>query len=100
METEIKGKKAQITPGQEIVLTNSKELKDTVDNLVAKDVNDICLDFKNVQEIDSAGLGKILLINKIINDNDGELVIKNIQSKYVKKVFHMVQLDEIVDIQK
>ena len=98
METNIEKKVARIIPEAVIDLTNSEELREIVNNLVKKDIETIVFDFKNVKELDSSGLGKIFLCNKIINENDGELIIENVKSEYVQKIFKMVDLKEVVKI--
>ncbi len=81
-------------------LTNAEEIKKEFLILIEKEITNITLDFKKVEEIDSAGFGKILLFNKIINENNGNLVIENVNSSYVKNVFNMLDLYEIIDIKE
>ena len=98
MEIQTKNNKARIIPGEKIDLTNSQKLKEKVNTLIKKDINYIIFDFKNVQEIDSSGIGKILLINKIMKEDEGDLVIENVNSEYIQKVFNMLELGEVVKI--
>lgn len=98
METKIEKNHARIIPEAVIDLTNSEKLRDRVNELISKDIETIIFDFKNVKEIDSSGLGKIFLCNKIVNENDGELIIENVKSEYVQKIFKMVDLNKIVKI--
>lgn len=79
-------------------LTNAEDVKKKFFVLIEKNIIDIILDFKNVKEIDSAGLGKILLFNKVIRENDGNLVIENVNSDYVNKIFDMLDLRKILKI--
>ena len=50
--------------------------------------------------IDSSGLGKILLFQKELREKGGSLKIIHITSDYVKKMFYMIHLDQVVDIEK
>ena len=100
MEIINKNNSARIILDEKFDLTNAEEIKKQFLILIEKDIIDITLDFKNVEEIDSAGFGKILLFNKIINENEGELVIENVNSSYVKNVFNMLDLYEIIDIKE
>ena len=100
MEIETKEEEARIIPEEKIDLTNSKELEESFRSLVEKDIKNITLDFKKVREIDSSALGKILLFNKIMRENEGYFKIKNVNSEYVKKVFQMVDLEEVVDVEE
>lgn len=58
----------------------------------------VTLDLSNVKNIDSTGLGKILVFNKRLQDKSGKLTIVNITSNYVKNLFSILRLQEIVDI--
>ncbi len=91
---------ARIIPGKKIDLTNAEKLKEKFVELVEeKNIKNITLDFKNVEKIDSSGLGKLLLFHKIIKEAQGKLKIENVNSQYVKKVFNMVNLTETLDIE-
>ena len=98
MEIQIKNNSARIIPGEKIDLTNSETLKEKANNLMGENIRKIILDFKNVKEIDSSGIGKILLLNKMLKDNQGKMVIENVNSEYVQKVFKMLDLGEVVEI--
>ncbi len=98
METIIKKNHARIIPEVVIDLTNSERFRTIINELIKKDIKNIVFDFKNVKEIDSSGLGKIFLCNKIIKENDGQLMIENVKSEYVQKIFKMVDLNKIVEI--
>ena len=89
---------ARIILDEKFDLTNAEKIKKEFLVLIEKDITDITLDFKKVEEIDSAAFGKILLFNKIVNENNGKLTIKNVNSNYIKKVFNMLNLDEILTI--
>ena len=89
---------ARIILDEKFDLTNAEKIKKEFLVLIEKDITDIILDFKKVEEIDSAAFGKILLFNKIVNENNGKLTIKNVNSNYIKKVFNMLNLDEILTI--
>ncbi len=98
METNIEKNQVRIIPEAVIDLTNSEKLREIVNELIKKKKKTIVFDFKNVKEIDSSGLGKIYLCNKIIKENDGDLMIENVKSEYLQKMFKMVELGEIVEI--
>ena len=100
MEIKTKENSAIIILDEKFDLTNAEEIKKKFLVLIEKDITDITLDFKNVEEIDSAGLGKILLFNKIVKENDGKLIIENANSNYVKNVFNMLNLNEIINIRE
>lgn len=100
MEVRIKENSARIIPDECINLTNAEDLKEEFLKLVEeKNINNIVLDFNRVEKIDSSGLGKLLLFNKIIGEKQGELKIENVESQYVRKVFNMVNLSETMNIE-
>ena len=90
---------ATVIPGEKIDLSNSGQLKTQFLQLVEDGHTQIVLDFKRVKMIDSSGLGKILLFQKELRERDGKLKIVNITSEYVDKMFRMIHLDEVIDIE-
>ncbi len=101
MQTEINGDTARIIPEGSIDLTNAEKLKEEFENLVEnEEILQVTIDFKNVEKIDSSGLGKILLFHKIMEEREGSIQLANVDSEYIQKVFEMVNLDEIIDIRK
>ncbi len=99
MKIELKNNSARIIPGESINLSNAEEFKDKFLELVEeKNIKKIIIDFKNVEKIDSSGLGKLLLFNKITEENEGSLRIENINSQYVRNVFNMVDLKDTMDL--
>lgn len=99
MKVKIEGNNARIVPEENIDLTNAERLKQKFLELAEeKNIKNIILDFDRVKKIDSSGLGKLLLFNKIMKEKNGEIKIENVNSQYVKKVFNMVDLEETMDI--
>ncbi|SRR6056297_76231 len=98
MEIKTDNDNARIIPGEKIDLTNSNNLKEEGMKLIEKEIKNIFLDFKNVKEIDSSAIGKILLLIKLTKENNINLIIENVNSNYVEKVFNMLDLGEVVEI--
>jgi len=95
----VKDNFARIIPDKSIDLTNAEKMEENLLELLEKkDIKNITLDFERVEKIDSFGLGKILMLNETINEKEGTLKIENVNSKYVRKVFNMVDLHEIINI--
>ncbi len=100
MKVDVRNASAIIKPDENIDLTNAEQLKEKFLQLVEEEnIDRIILDFSEVRKIDSSGLGKLLLFNKIIAENEGILKIRNVNSDYVREVFAMVNLSEIIDIE-
>ncbi len=91
---------AVIIPNGRIDITNSNELKQKLLDLFDEGCNYITIDFTNVTGIDSSGLGKLLLFQKKLKERDGELKIVNISSDYVKKMFNMIHLYKVINIEE
>ncbi|MCK8824820.1 STAS domain-containing protein [Fuchsiella alkaliacetigena] len=93
------GYKATITPESRIDITNSQDLKEDLLAIYEEGYEEIIIDFTNVDSIDSSGLGKLLLFHKKLKERDGKLRIINVSSDYVKKMFKMIHLNKVIDIE-
>ncbi|MFW5795039.1 MAG: STAS domain-containing protein [Bacillota bacterium] len=98
MKVEIKADFARIIFEEKLNIINMSECENEFKKLIEDGINDIILDFKNLKEVDSFGLGKILHFNKIVEDNGGNLKIENVNSEYIKRVFKVVKLSDIIEI--
>lgn len=99
MKVEIIGKVATLYPEGRIDISNSTDFKNTLTSLVDQGVLTIYLDFSDVSGIDSSGLGKMLLFQKMLKEKGGELAVRNVKSDYVKKIFSLVHLYKVIDIE-
>jgi anti-sigma B factor antagonist len=82
-----------------IDLANSHLLKDQLQELYDEGFQIITLDFSHATGIDSSGLGKLLLFQKKLKERNGELRIINITSAYIKKMFKMIHLYKVINIE-
>ncbi len=89
---------AEVVPGEKIDITNSDDFKSTLLELFDGGYKKIIVDFQNVTGIDSSGLGKILLFQKKLKEVGGELSIVNVKNEYVLKMFKMIHLDKVINI--
>ena len=99
MEIKTNDKEARMLLDEKIDLSNSHLMKEKFFELLGQEYSNIVLDFTQVKQIDSSGLGKILLFQKELREKNGSLKIVNITSEYVEKMFRMVHLDKVVDIE-
>ena len=90
---------AVIIPSGRIDMSNSHILKEKLLELFNDGYTVISVDFTNVAGIDSSGLGKLLLFQKKLKEKDGELIIKNVNNEYIKKMFQMIHLDKVIKIE-
>ncbi len=95
----VSDEKAIILPDSTIDISNSHQLKEKLLGLYDQGFTDIIIDFSQVKSIDSSGLGKLLLFHKKLKEKDGRLKIRNINSEYIKKMFKMIHLYKVIDIE-
>lgn len=100
MDIQVKGKQAIVLVERKIDLSNTKELKEELLELLEQGVTHVILNFQNAEMIDSSGLGKILLFQKRLKESGGNLKIININSDYISKMFKMIHLDKVIDIEE
>ena len=79
----------------EIVLSDVNFLKEKVKNYVAdkKDLR-LLIDMKNVEFIDSSGVGMLISWYKMTNEKEGKIVYCCV-GDYVKKIMAIAKLDKI-----
>ncbi len=88
-----------LIPGGKIDISNVYEFEQQLYVLYNEGFNYIKMDFSNVTGIDSAGLGKLLLFQKKLEERDGELSIVNLNNDYVKRMFSMIHLYKVIKIE-
>ena len=95
----IDDRKVIVYPEEKINYTNSQKLKKKMLVLYEEGYNFITIDFSEVESIDSSGLGKILLFHKKLKEREGKLKIINVQNEYIKKMFELIHLDKVIEIE-
>lgn len=91
---------AIIKPEGRIDIRNSQELKKKMLQIYDEGYKYVIIDFSEVESIDSSGLGKLLLFQKKLKERDGELKITKINNDYIKKMFKMIHLDKVINIEE
>lgn len=89
---------AVIYLGEKINIVNSPELKKKMQELFDQEVKLLFVDFTDTKMIDSSCLGKILMFQKKLKETGGELVIRNVTSEYIRKMFYSIQLNKVIRI--
>ncbi len=98
MKTKINKKWARIIPRGSINITNAEKLRKEFKKIMNQGIKKIILDLKNVDDIDSAALGKILVVNSALKEKDGKLVIENVNSESVRRLLDTVSLSDTIEI--
>ncbi|MFH1700024.1 MAG: STAS domain-containing protein [Candidatus Zixiibacteriota bacterium] len=78
-------------------LANSAKLKESVKSLLDKEHNLIHLDMKEVDFINSSGLGVMVSIMKKIRVQKGRMTLSNL-APYVNEIFEITQLSHVFEI--
>ena len=99
--------KTNVIDNQEVVIrpignidfSNSQDLKDKLLELFEQEYKKVVIDFSEVESIDSSGLGKLLLFHKKLKEKEGTLVIRNVESDYIKNMFEMIHLNKVIEIE-
>ena len=99
MEVQTNKKEARMILDEKIDLSNSHLMKEKFLELSGQGYINIILDFTQVKMIDSSGVGKLLLFQKELREKNGSLKIVNIRSEYVDKMFRMIHLDQVINIE-
>lgn len=76
-----------------------KFFRDTLREIMQCDPKEVIFDFSDVDYIDSAGLGMLMLARKEATDNDCNLILKDIPEGHPKKVLEMVKFDLLFNIE-
>lgn len=81
----------------ELDIFNAQDVRVRVLDEYEKSKSDIVLDFSQVSFMDSTGLGVLISIQKVLNDDGYKLRIVNVDPK-IKKIFVITELEEVFDI--
>lgn len=90
----INGGVCKITMTGKLMFSDNQRFKDIIAILRNHDVSSIILDFKQVEFIDSAGLGMLLMAREEATNANKELVLSNPQGQ-VKKMFEITKFTNI-----
>lgn len=94
----IEGDVGVVKPEDEIVFENSNPLKEeTKRKLRNQEIEKLVIDLENVLYLDSSGVGYVISIFKYMRENNGKLVIADLNDK-VKRVAELTRLDEIIEV--
>ncbi len=98
MEIEHHERYGKITLPEKIDLTNVNAFKRNLQKLYDGGYNSIKLDCANLTIIDSAGLGSLIMFQKKLRERGGELQLINVNHRYIRHLFDMIELNRIIKI--
>ena len=92
-------KRAIVFLPEKINIANSPDLKDKLQSLFDEGYNEIVVNFSKTHMVDSSCLGKLLMFQKKLKERRGELIIAEVTSSYINKMFNMIQLHKVIKIE-
>jgi len=76
---------------------SSNVLRRVINDLIAKQRHRIVLNFRNVSEIDSAGVGELIAAYTALKNNHGRLKLLN-PPKKICEVLELTKLSKVVEV--
>lgn len=84
-------------PKGELDVYNTKKFKEKSIKFYEKDKKDILFDCKDLEYLDSTGLGSLIYILKEVEKNDNKIVIENLNPQ-IMKLFKITKLEDMFEI--
>lgn len=81
-------------PKGDLDIYNSKEFKNEVIENFNKENKDILIDGKDLDYLDSTGLGALISVLKTVKDTDYKIYLENIKPN-IRKLFYITELDKL-----
>ncbi|MBT8762496.1 STAS domain-containing protein [Desulfohalobiaceae bacterium Ax17] len=88
-----------LTIDGDIVSTSSEELKEKLHKAVGEDPKILVLDFKNVEYVDSIGIGIIIATHNSLRNKGAKLKLINVNND-ILNLFKTMRLDKHIDMEE
>ncbi len=88
-----------VEPVGEIDIYTSPELKEKLTDALNDKKADIVIDARELDYLDSTGLGTLIGILKMIKENENKIYIKNLKAN-IRKLFDITELDKVFVIEE
>lgn len=99
IEKNFDGKCWHISLFGEIDIYNSAELKTELAKLMEEHAADVHVDCKELEYIDSTGLGSLVGVLKNVKSHDKEMYLTNVKAN-ILKLFRITNLDKVFIIEE
>ncbi len=86
-----------IKPGQDVVASMARELREELKGLVAEGVQDMTMDLQGVEMVDSIGIGLLIAAHNSLAKSGGKLKVTN-ASPDIFKLLKTMRLDQHFEI--
>ncbi len=94
------GQFGKIIPPERIDLSNAGDFKQALQTLYEQGYSSIIVDCARLVIMDSAGLGSLVMFQKKLKNRGGGLKLVNVNHRYIKHLFDMIELGTIIDIEE
>ena len=81
-------------PKGDLDIYTSKEFKDEIIKCFNKTNQDILIDGRDLDYLDSTGLGALISVLKTVKDTDYKIYLENIKPN-IRKLFYITELDKL-----
>ena len=98
IKTVSKGEKTTLHLSGCIDIPGAENLKKALNQVIDDELQEVTIDFKEVNFIGSSGIGKLLLFYKKFTSHGGKVVILNL-NKEISALFEAIKLDKLFKIQ-
>jgi anti-sigma B factor antagonist len=89
--TRKKTTKKTVKPGKDIVASMVGDFKDKLLKAINQDINELTIDLKNVNDLDSTGLGVLIAAKNSLDQAGGQLNLKNVPEN-IESIFQVLGL--------
>lgn len=99
LDSKVEDDKLVLYPKGELDVYNSSKFKEEALEIYNKNKLDIIIDGKELEYLDSTGLGSLIYLLKILKNDEKKIIIKNLSSS-IEKLFVITKLDEMFEIRR
>jgi len=91
------GDRATIIPDEDIVASNTPDLKEKLLGLMKENVIHLSFNLENVLMVDSSGLGILIATHKSLAKKEGTMEVTNVKAE-IKTLFEITKLTDFLTI--
>jgi anti-sigma B factor antagonist len=94
---EIIGKTGVMKLGGRLDAASVKAFKDSVASMVKKDICNIVVDMKDLEFVDSSGLGSLVSCLRIVNNKGGDIRLSSLQNQ-IRGLLELTRMHRVFQI--
>ncbi len=97
LKIKIEGEKGYVVLGRTLSTQDTREVRKAFEKLEQQNISDILVDMSNVYQIDSSGVGVLVMYLKKMKENKGSLKLISPKEE-VKRILRLVNLYSYFEI--